>query len=178
MLKNQIKLSLWLTGWGSKEEAMLLVTDLSALMRWTQPTMVCSYNQQMTRGSMRCYLMSMVKSIKSRCSTKLELVVLVHLRTQAKAVTKIRPKWETLCTMVTSWKTSDKVMLDNKMWIISKLSNIMEANHLIKWTTRTSLTPVIEMGLAPSESTQVVLVATELEPQTVLPKIIKPTCSI
>ena len=156
---------------------MQLVTDLSALMRWTLPIMVFSSNQQMTQGSMRCYLMLMVRSIRSRCSTKPELVVLVHLKTQAKEVTKIRHKWGTRCIMATSWKTSDKVMLDNKMWTISKLSSIMEDSLLTKLIIRILLIRVTEMEQALLASTQAVSEATESEQPTVLPKIIKPICS-
>jgi len=155
-----------------------LVTDLSVLMRWIPLIMECFCSQQMTQGFMRCFLMLMDKLIRNRCSTKQELEALVHLRIQAKVVLKIRHRWGTQCTMATSWKTSDKAMLDNKMWIISKLSSIMEDNHLTKWIIRISLTQVTEMEQALSESTQPELVATESVLQTVLPKTIKPICSI
>ena len=79
--------------------------------------------------------------------------------------------------MATSWKTSDKAMLDNKMWTISKHSSTMEVSHSNKWIIKILPTQVIEMGQAPSESIQVALAATELVQQTVLPKIIKPTYS-
>ena len=120
----------------------------------------------------------MDKWIKNnKCLTRQELVVSVILKTQVKEG-KIRHRWEIPCTMATSWKTSDKAMLDNKMWIISKLSNIMEDSHLTKWIIKTSPTQVTEMVQAPSVSTQVALAATESEQLMELPKIIKPICSI
>lgn len=155
---------------------MQLVIDHWVLMRWIPHIMAFSSNQPMTQGFMRCFPMSTVKWTRSRCSTRPELVVLELLKTQAKE-DKIRHKWEILCIMATSWKTSDKAMLDNKMWIISKHSSTMEDSHLTKWTTRTSPTRAIETEPAPSASTQVGLAATELVQPTVLPKIIKLTCS-
>lgn len=158
---------------------MQLVTDLSALTRWIPLIMVCCYSQQMTQGFTRCSHMLMVKLIKSKCSTRQESVVLVILRPQTKvAVKTIRHRWETQCTMATSWKISDKAMLGNKMWIISKHSSIMEDSHSNKWTIRTSPTQVTEMELVPSVSTLLELEATELVLPTVWPKIIKLICSI
>lgn len=157
---------------------MQLVIDLWALMRWTQLIMVFSSSLLMTQEFMRCSLMLMVRSLKNnKCSTRQELVVSEILKPQTKD-NRTKHKWETPCIMVTSWKTSDKAMLANKMWIISKLSSIKEDNHLSKWTIRTSPTQVTEMEPAHLALTQAVLATTESVQLTVLPKIIKPICSI
>ena len=68
-------------------------------------------------------------------------------------------------------------MLVNKMWIISKPSNIMEANLLINKPIKTLPTQVIETVQAHLVSTQVALEATELVPLMAWLKIIKLTFS-
>ena len=120
----------------------------------------------------------MVKWIRNnRCSIRQESEDLVILRILINKV-KIRHKWEIPCIMETSWRISDKVMLGNKTWTISILSNIMEDNHLNKWIIRTSPKQVIEMEQAPLASTQVELEAIGLELLMVLLKIIKLIYSI
>lgn len=147
-------------------------------MKWIQPIMVSCFNQQMIQGFMRCFHMSMDKSTRNnKCLIRQESEDLEIHKLLIKEP-KIRPKWEILCTMETSWKTSDKVMLGNKMWTISRPNSIMEDNHLSKWITKILLKQVIEMVQAHSVSIQVALEVTESELQMVLPKIIRLIYSI
>jgi len=158
---------------------MLLGIDHWALMRWTLHIMVYCFNQPMTPEFMRCCHMSMGRWTKSsKCSIRLESVDLPIHRTLTKELI-IKPKWEIPCTMETSWRTLDRAMPDNnRLWTISILNSIMEVNHLKIWTTKTSLTLVIEMVQALLALTQVELEATESEQPMVFHKIIRLIYSI
>ena len=148
-------------------------------MKWILPIMVSYFNQLMILESMRCSLTSMARLLirNNKCSIRPESEDLEIHKLPTKEA-KIKPKWEILCTMETSWNMSDKVMLGNKMWTISRPNSIKEDNHLSKCSTKILPKQVTEMVRAHSVSILVELEATELELPMVLYKIIRLIYSI